>query len=265
MWQIWDSILDGTIYECPSRLASFSAICFADLKKYKFTYHFAFPALHPWSPWKVVSSTNVDTDHPGEGSTSLGTRLSTAESTALVDSVQTWRYRVDARQYGFFLAKKVRTRSDGEPQDFEASPPLTPDIPGSKLDFTWEIGSIGSFDNDFFKDTDFEDRFICFADPSTYPDNPGWMLRNYLVLVNERWKLSDVQILCYRDVQARRYEGRSVVFRVKVDNTSPKDAESTEIPSASSSMPKVTGWERNSAGKVASKITNLGEYMDPQR
>jgi hypothetical protein len=48
---IWEAINDGTIYSCPSLLASFSAICFADLKKYKFTYHFAFPALH-FEDWR---------------------------------------------------------------------------------------------------------------------------------------------------------------------------------------------------------------------
>jgi ubiquitin-like modifier-activating enzyme ATG7 len=43
---IWDAINDGTIFSCPSLLSSFSAICYADLKKFKFTYQFAYPALH---------------------------------------------------------------------------------------------------------------------------------------------------------------------------------------------------------------------------
>lgn len=40
-----------------------------------------------------------------------------------------------------------------------------------------------------------------------------------------------------------------------------------ELPGSSTTaaMPKVTGWERNSAGKVVSRVANLGEYMDPQR
>lgn len=40
-----------------------------------------------------------------------------------------------------------------------------------------------------------------------------------------------------------------------------------ESPDSSNTtgLPKVTGWERNSAGKVVSRVANLGEYMDPQR
>ncbi|KAI7134913.1 hypothetical protein KC343_g12082, partial [Hortaea werneckii] len=52
---IWDAINDGTIYSCPSLLCAFSAICYADLKKYKFTYHFAYPCLHSDPQWKLLA------------------------------------------------------------------------------------------------------------------------------------------------------------------------------------------------------------------
>ncbi|KAK3078838.1 Autophagy protein 7, partial [Coniosporium uncinatum] len=100
---IWDAIKDSTIYSCPSLLASFYAISFADLKKYKFTYHFAFPAIHSDPPWKP---TNTNGDFP---------RLSAKETTGLVDTVQTWKYGVDPRQHGFFLAKRVRLDSLNTP------------------------------------------------------------------------------------------------------------------------------------------------------
>lgn len=90
------------------------------------------------------------------------------------------------------------------------------------------------------------------------------MLRNFLVLIRRRWKLDKVQILCYRDAQAKRHEARSIVFNLELDVkeaiTNGNARGSLEVKD----LPKVTGWER-SAGKVASRVANLGEYMDPQR
>ena len=134
--------------------------------------------------------------------------------------------------------------------------PQTPATPGTNLDFSWGIGPLGSYEEGFFDGTDPVDCFICFADPSNYESHPGWMLRNLLIMIRKRWKLNDVQILCYRDTQARRHEARSIILRVISD---PAGSTST------SDMPRVTGWERNISGKVTSKIANLGEYMDPQR
>ena len=215
--------------------------------------------------------------------------LSENEATALVDSVQTWRYSVDARQFGFFLAKKVSNlQKQGEKQaEFENQKqmlaelrnsgvmsedqyesemdrynreelrPVTPGTPGVDLGFTWVIGSLAKYEQGFFHDVPAEDRFICFADPSNYTAHPGWMLRNLLVLVRQRWKLNRTQVLFYREVQARRHEAKSVICWLETD--------ATEVSTQSSEMPRVTGWERSSSGKVASKIANLGEYMDPQR
>ncbi|MCJ1249234.1 Autophagy protein 7 [Trapelia coarctata] len=263
---IWDAINDGTIYSCPSLLASFSTICFADLKKYKFTYLFGFPALHSEPLWTFATDSDSVVG-PAETETSEGVEspfghLTADEATALVDSVQTWRYSVDARQYGFFLAKKVRDASSEEQSDI-------PSTPGLNVGFTWVVRSLSTYEEGFFDDVHPADRFICFADPSTYSTHPGWMLRNLLVLVRQRWKLDRVQILCYRETQAHRHEARSVIMQLKTEGTA-RPAENTTSDDATvtaqpASMPRVTGWERNSSGKVASKIANLGEYMDPQR
>ena len=192
------------------------------------------------------------------------------ESTALVDAVQTWRYSIDARQHGFFLAKKVRpsweqhqtqksidqdNQSIEETQK-EKSRPQTPGTPGANLDFSWKIRPLRSYEEGFFDGVDPVDCFICFADPSNYENHPGWMLRNLLIMIRRRWKLKEAQILCYRDTQARRHEARSIILRATSDPSG---------STGSLDMPRVTGWERNISGKVTSKIANLGEYMDPQR
>jgi len=163
-----------------------------------------------------------------------------------VDEVGTWRYSTDSREHGFFLAKKVRGSSS------EGERPPTPGTSGDELGYKWRIGSLRDFEAGFFAGIPEEDQFVAFVDPSTYPDNPGWMLRNYLVLIKRRFKLNKVQILCYRDVQSRRHEARSRILVLQTSGTSD-----------SSSIPKVTGWERNSVGKLTPTTINLAQYQDP--
>ncbi|ESZ98427.1 hypothetical protein SBOR_1089 [Sclerotinia borealis F-4128] len=232
--QIWDAINDGTIYSIPSLLSSFTILSFANLKKYTFTYWFAFPALHSEPAWKKI-------EQPP--------KLSAAETTALTEEVGTWRYAHDNREHGFFLAKRVYLSSkalqDPENESF------------SDLKFKWVIGSLRAFEDGFFRGVDAKDQYISFVDPSTYHENPGWMLRNLLVLVRRRYKLDRVQILCYRDSHANRHVPQSLILVL----------ESIYDPDYSSTgpdeMPKVTGWERNSLGKLTAKVTNLAQYMDP--
>ncbi|KAK0660398.1 Ubiquitin-like modifier-activating enzyme atg7 [Lasiodiplodia hormozganensis] len=260
---IWDAINDGTIYSCPSLLASFSAVSFADLKKYKFTYHFAFPAIHSDPPWK--SSGSIP-------------KLTPAETTGLVDAVQTWRYGVDSRQHGFFLAKKLRHvagHHHHHENDEQEERPKTPQTPGlmEEFGYTWQVGSLAGYEQGFFNNANLEDRFVCFADPSTYENNPGWMLRNLLVLIRQRWKLNDVQILCYRDTHRTRDTSKSIIINLKspqpagivVDTSLETSTDSISSRPKSPKMPKVTGWERNEAGKLTSRLVDLSAYMDPTR
>ncbi|KEQ58879.1 ubiquitin-like modifier-activating enzyme atg-7 [Aureobasidium melanogenum CBS 110374] len=245
---IWDAINDGTIFSCPSLLSSFSAICYADLKKFKFTYQFAYPALHSDPTWTC----------------STAQKLTPQETVELVDKVQTWRYSVDTRQHGFFLAKKIRGADLDD--DHESHTPLDePDDrdfehdhhdnePSNTLDYRWKIGALANYETGFFNNVDPDDRYICFADPSTFETNPGWMLRNLLVLVRQRWKLDKLQIMCYRDTHARREQPHSISFK----------AESIP-PSERGPMPKITGWERDTRSRNTSRTIDMGAYMDPTR
>lgn len=248
---MWDAINDGSIYSCPSLLSSFVVLSFADLKSYKFSYWFAFPAIHSDPPWYPASSSTEDKGDIAESS-SNGPEDSggwvNIESAKLVDAVQTWKYGVDARQHGFFLAKKEHT-STGQQQASS----------NSANSFSWNIDSLSSFETGFFEGSKPEDCFVCFADPSNYPKAPGWMLRNLLILVRQRWSLDTVQILRYRDVQSKRDLGRSSVMTLK------SELHKSTTESRSDSMPKVTGWERNLSGKLTGKMANLADYMDPEK
>ncbi|KAK5452831.1 Autophagy protein 7 [Exophiala xenobiotica] len=290
---IWDAINDGTIYSCPSLLASFLVLSFADLKKYKFNYWFAFPALVMDPPWTPAQHQGAIPKPAGSGSLPYA-KLNAIESTTLVDAVMSWRYGVDSRQFGFFLAKKERSgpsssasaRPDLTDDDNEFGPtsPQSPTTPSTNMGFVWHIASLSSFESGFFEGIDPQDQFVCFADPSNYtepgPVAPGWMLRNLLVLVRQRWKLDRVQILCYRETPPRREAARSVIFTMEVSKQQRKagspqpDSKPTptseEAPAATAAsepppMPKVVGWERNAANKLSGRMADLTEYMDPKK
>lgn len=245
---IWEAIHDGSIFECPSLLSSFTLITFANLKKYKFTYHFGFPAIQSDPGWKPVGPFS---------------KLTSRETTQLVDAVQTWRYASDARQRGFFLAKRVRIQEEPDSTN-------RPKTPVDDIGYKWVIGRLDKYEKGFFDGVDNQDRFISFADPSTYPENPGWMLRNLLILIRHRWRLDRAQILCYRDTHLRREHAHSIIMDLQAEprpETAPGsgEQETEETRPKTPKMPKVTGWERNEAGKLSSRTVDLSEYMDERK
>ncbi|KAL9005070.1 MAG: hypothetical protein Q9188_002143 [Gyalolechia gomerana] len=237
--------------------------------KYKFTYLFGFPALHSEPAWYPTASvqTTSELDESKTDRNKPTLHLSSSESTALVESVQTWRYSIDARQYGFFLAKRIRDATSVKPggnmSDEESqSRATTPETSPQNLDFSWVVGSLAKYESGFFQGVDVADQFVCFADPSTYEEYPGWMLRNLLILVRKRWGLNKVQVLCYRDIHPRREDARSLVLHLALD----KSIEASKADNGNMlDMPRVSGWERSDKGKISSKIANLGEYLDPGR
>jgi ubiquitin-like modifier-activating enzyme ATG7 len=98
-----------------------------------------------------------------------------------------------------------------------------------------------------------------YCDPSTLPSNPGWPLRNLLMLASQLWsdKYSTVNVLCYRDYTRNRQRevGHSLLI------------EGVVLPTKLDvgTLPSVVGWERNEKNKLSPNFVNLSANMDPKR
>lgn len=165
-------------------------LSFADLKKYKFHYHFAFPALQSSPIWDFEPGRQIE-------------RMTADLSSSLYDKLSTWRYSVDSRQHGFFLIKRLNFKED----------------PDDKLDNGWRVSALGDFERGFFDEKPGEEiieKLVGFTDPSTETENPGWPLRNLLVLVRKRWGLRKVRVLCFKETQATRDMPRSFILPLRL-------------------------------------------------
>lgn len=105
--EIWDTVKSGKALEDPSVLCQFVLMTFADLKKYKFYYWFAFPALCP-----ETSATHVAPPvHLGD----YFTPSQIASLQASYDSLS-----VDGLGPGFFLVKVTESEvTVGNIQEWE--------------------------------------------------------------------------------------------------------------------------------------------------
>ncbi|KAJ3293044.1 Autophagy protein 7 [Rhizoclosmatium sp. JEL0117] len=239
--KIWAAIKNGEALEDQSILASFVLLTFADLKKYKFYYWFAFPALLP--------STHFTTDpyFPIRPLKSL------------------WNsQKIDALKAAYDSLRGLSLATSSSPPE-NSTTTTAPRIP---LDTNFVLvksdpsnsnsvilGKLSEWDL-FWKDIPAEDWTVAFADPSNLPTNPGWPLRNFLLLLKYRFKLGSINIICYRESQGKRDTSGTGSLFVKVNMPGTLEVDET---------PKSVGWEKNSSGKLGARLVDLAPMMDPTR
>lgn len=90
-----------------------------------------------------------------------------------------------------------------------------------------------------------------FVDPSNLSDNPGWPLRNYLILINYHFKLSEFKVLCYRE--SKNGKNESLLISIRAD----------PLEAGLDSLPKHVGWEKDCNGKTRSRMVDLAPLMNP--
>lgn len=242
---IWKGLISGD--EDPEIfLTTFLALTFADLKKFKFYYWFAYPALVTNPPWEIVED-GQDAWKP------ISSKLHGAQCGALA----TWIQQQSAGR-GFFLLK---TSPNGDSQ----------------------CGRISTYAS-FFEGVPESERYVGYVDPSGASQTPGWPLRNLLAYLHARFGVEQAQVICWKDGSTPSSSGsspeqlRSVVGRIRLP-AAPQDGGSTsnaglDVEGRRTSItckvnnpqaPSGVGWERNAQNKLAPKVADLGPLMDPRK
>ncbi|CAG8494260.1 7433_t:CDS:10 [Ambispora gerdemannii] len=220
--QIWNDIVSGKAIENPSLLTRFLLITFADLKKYKYHYWFAFPAFLTDPAWVIGDNGKVS-----------GIEVWNQ------DEIQSFRVNFEKfsqvkvdRNSGFFLIKE-RILEDNKKEIV--------------------VGSLSEWET-FFEGLSDDERIVGFVDPSSLPTNPGWPLRNFLVLLHRQWHVKKIKVLCYREIVGKKDISQSIFLTVELP---------TE-PKISDEGPKAVGWEKNAQGKLGPRTADLAPLMSPE-
>jgi ubiquitin-like modifier-activating enzyme ATG7 len=151
---IWADIDSGAAARDPSRLARWSLTAFSDLKKYRFSYWFAFPAITP------PSEKSFTTKSPP-------TPLNQYFAGQLASITESLIASREANRFAFLVKKTGETVQTADLSEWSSFWTTEPE----------------------------EDRVIAFATPSS---SAGWPLRNLLVLLKHKLKLSAATILQVR-------------------------------------------------------------------
>ncbi|KAG8714567.1 Autophagy protein 7 [Ceratobasidium sp. 423] len=162
---LWAAMHSETALTDLSYLNKFLVLTFADLKKYKFFYWFAFPALVAKPAWEIDAS----------GWLSAEEQLGRENLVSLYESLSS-------------LSK-----------DKSSHPPYFIARPAAKSGY--EVSALSEWDT-FFKGVPEDQRILGFVDPSANPQSPGWPLRNLLTLVNVRFRIKGpLKVLAWRDTE----------------------------------------------------------------
>lgn len=157
--KILEDISSGRVEEDPSLLSRFLVISFADIKKWRFHYWFAFPGLVLDPPATLINLQPASK------------MLSLEEAESLSAACNEWRNMSSTSVVPFFLIT-ISSNSHATVRPLK----------------DWEVCQ-----------GDSEKILFGFYDPCHLPSHPGWPLRNFLAFIYLRWKIEKVHFLCYRE------------------------------------------------------------------
>ncbi|KAI8896160.1 hypothetical protein BC833DRAFT_598598 [Globomyces pollinis-pini] len=112
----------------------------------------------------------------------------------------------------------------------------------------FRFGTLDQWDTFYNQDQ----KIIGFVDPSGLDTNPGWPLRNFLMMVKKNWKVNGIKVFCYR-------ESKDITNSILIDVT--MTLEDDEI----NGIPAFGGWELGPSGKPSPRVANLSSIMDPKK
>ncbi|KAJ9104634.1 hypothetical protein QFC21_002132 [Naganishia friedmannii] len=233
----------------PSRITTFNPfllVSFADLKKYVYHYWFAFPALVQKPAWEIVVP-----DQGGEsGSAESGMRDWKGDA----DHLRQLKLQSQITAEAFLY----RPASFGQPADAGSVAPVAE---------WWS----------FFEGVPENERTLVFHDPTSSATLPGWTLRNVLYYLahhlpapttaSELAPPSTPKVTLLKVIALRSGTGNSKVFNVRLPSSGDESRQAplSVVEGKEGVLPAAVGWERNSQGKLASRVADLGSTMDPKQ
>lgn len=102
-------------------------------------------------------------------------------------------------------------------------------------------------------------RILLFVDPSSDPESPGWVLRNYLAHLYTVHNIRRLRIIRHRATWESSLTC-IVSLPISTDN-----GEELSPYGVLGQVPPTVGWEKNLHGKLAPRMVDLGGMMDPKR
>ena len=97
---------------------------------------------------------------------------------------------------------------------------------------------------------------VGFADPSSLLSNPGWPLRNFLLLLKVKFLVSKISVICYREVNGKHDISASIIMQIELPGNA--------IALDSTCPLKSVGWEKNPSGKLGPRLADLAPLMNPE-
>jgi len=236
---VWDDIVSGRAVKQPWLLARFLVLTFADLKKYKYKYWFAFPALVPANPFNVSKTSPIGDSFTAEQQTALCTQYELFRGLAGNQGDLANAAAVAVRVNNKAGLPQVLPLSDFIKGDYVlfADASALPSHPG------WFLRNLLVLLKVHFKLDHASVSVVFFL----FPFICGYCFSLPLLL----------QVIAYREQRGKNNISQSIVL--DVDLASASDLLPTSPP------PKVLGWEKNEQDKAAPRFMDLAAMMDPKR
>ncbi|KAG7096468.1 hypothetical protein E1B28_003901 [Marasmius oreades] len=248
--KIWSSIHTT---KSTTLLNTFLVITYADLKKYKYFYWFAFPAFVSKPAWYIdgalgwvgaaAAAAAATTTGGGGGG---GPGYSHDQLKSILDQLHKSAHS-GSKPLPYFLVRSSGTTTVDVVPVEEYDP--------SKDRYTDTLDSTGTGTG--------TGTAIGFIDPSAGEQNPGWPLRNLLAYIRALYpgdSTKRLKVVCWRDSYVPRGEDG---WKSRVGVITLGDGDGTGV--GDGKRPDAVGWEKNVQGKLSPRVADLAPMMDPTR
>ncbi|GBF90994.1 ubiquitin-like modifier-activating enzyme [Raphidocelis subcapitata] len=243
--RIWADIRSGAAEADPSLLSRFFVLAFGDLKRYDFTYWFAFPALKPPAPFTQLACTPLSEWAPGGAAERIAAAADAWRGLSPGAAAAAAAGSLPPPPFCLLSVAAAGGEARALPlAEWEAGG-------GAAAAGAGPDGAAGAGPR----------LLVCMSDPSHLASVPGWPLRNLLLLAAARWRARRLSVLCVRDARGRCDAARSFVVDVNLPEL--PDGWGDAAGDAAAGAPDAVGWETNVVGRLAPRRVDLSNLMSP--